>query len=56
MEAGKKQLLTSVYEASENAAAVAEDLAVQALLSRHIVDLLTVRTMSTYRQFVGQPV
>jgi len=42
VEAGKKQLLTSVYEASENAAAVVEDLAVQALLSRHIVDLLTV--------------
>lgn len=42
VEAGKKQLKTSIYMAAENGACVIEDLAVQALLSKKIVDLLTV--------------
>ena len=42
VEAGKKQLKTSVYMASENGASVIEDMAVQVLLSKKIVDLLTV--------------
>jgi len=42
VEAGKKQLKTSIYMASENGADVIEDLAVQALLSKNIVDLVTV--------------
>lgn len=42
VEAGKKQLKTSIYMASENGASVIEDMAVQALLSKKIVDLLTV--------------
>jgi len=42
VEAGKKQLKTSIYMAAENGAAVVEDMAVQALLSKKIVDLLTV--------------
>jgi len=42
IEAGKKQLKTSIYMASENGGCVVEDLAVQALLSKKIVDLVTV--------------
>lgn len=42
IEAGKKQLKTSIYMASENGACVIEDMAVQALLSKKIVDLVTV--------------
>lgn len=42
VEAGKQRLKTGIYMASENGGSVIEDLAVQALLSNKIVDLLTV--------------
>jgi len=42
IEAGKKQLKASLYMASENGACVLEDMAVQALFNKKIIDLTTV--------------